>query len=59
MLMFVSNLYFEFVDILYGREKVSNGHFTVIKDTGVTEEDIYNNNVSDDGDVKLEPPPMG
>ena len=45
----------ELVDILYGREKGSNGHFTVIEDTGVTEEDIHNNNVSDDGDVKLEP----
>ena len=28
----------ELVDILYGREKVSNGHFTVIEDTGVTED---------------------
>ena len=43
----------EFVDILYGRDKVSNRHFTVIEDTGVTDEDIYNNNISDDGDIKL------
>ena len=43
----------EFVDILYSRNKVSNRHFTVIEDTGVTDEDIYNNNISDDGDRKL------
>ena len=43
----------EFVDILYGRDKVSNRHFTVIEDTGVTDEDIYNNNISDNGDIKL------
>ena len=43
----------EFVDILYSRNKVSNRHFTVIEDTGVTDEDIYNNNISDDGDIKL------
>ena len=43
----------EFVDILYGRDKVSNRHFTVIEDTGVTNEDIYNNYISDDGDIKL------
>ena len=43
----------EFVDILYGRDKVSNRHFTVIEDTGVTDEDIYNKNISDDGDIKL------
>ena len=43
----------EFVDILYGRDKVSNRHFTVIEDTGVTDEDINNNNISDDGDIKL------
>ena len=40
----------EFVDILYGRDKVSNRHFTVIEDT---DEDIYNNNISDNGDIKL------
>ena len=33
--------------------EVSNRHFTVIEDTGVTDEDIYNNNISDDGDIKL------
>ena len=43
----------EFVDILYGRNKVSNRHFTVIEDTGVTDEDIYNNNISDDGELLL------
>ena len=43
----------EFVDILYGRDKVSNRYFTVIEDTGVTDEDIYNNNISDNGDIKL------
>ena len=43
----------EFVDILYGRDKVSNRHFTVIEDTGVTDEDIYNNNISDDGELLL------
>ena len=43
----------EFLDILYGREKVRNKHFTVIEDTGVTDEDISNNNISDNGDIKL------
>ena len=43
----------EFVDILYGRDKVSNRHFTVIEDTGVTDEDIYNNDISDDGELLL------
>ena len=43
----------EFVDILYGRDKVSNRHFTVVENTGVTDEDIYNNNISDNGDIKL------
>ena len=43
----------EFVDILYGRDKVSNRHFTVIEDTGVTDEDIYNNNISDNGELLL------
>ena len=33
--------------------EVSNRHFTVIEDTGVTDEDIYNNNISDNGDIKL------
>ena len=47
----------QFVDILYGRQNVlniSNEHFTVIEDTGVTEEFVCNNN-SDCDDVKLEP----
>ena len=34
-------------------DKVSNRHFTVIEDTGVTDEDISNNNIGDDGDIKL------
>ena len=44
----------EFVDILYDREVVNNKHFTVIEDTGITEEFVCNNN-SDCEDVKLEP----
>ena len=45
----------EFVDVLYGRFQASNKHFTVTEDTGVTDEDMYNNNISDEGDIKLEP----
>ena len=45
----------QFVDILYvGRNVISNEHFTVIEDTGITEEFVCNNN-SDCEDVKLEP----
>ena len=44
----------EFVDILYDREVVNYKHFTVIEDTGITEEFVCNNN-SDCEDVKLEP----
>ena len=41
----------EFVDVLYGRFQASNKHFTVTEDTGVTDEDMYNNNISDEGDI--------
>ena len=35
----------QFVDILYvGQHVISNEHFTVIEDTGITEEFICNNN---------------
>ena len=45
----------QFVDILYvGQNVISNEHFTVIEDTGITEEFVCNNN-SDCEDVKLEP----
>ena len=45
----------QFVDILYGRQNVlniSNEHFTVIEDTGVTEEFVCNNN-SDCDDIRV------
>ena len=42
----------QFVDILYvGQNVISNEHFTVIEDTGITEEFVCNNN-SDCEDVK-------
>ena len=45
----------QFVDILcVGQNVISNEHFTVIEDTGITEEFVCNNN-SDCEDVKLEP----
>ena len=45
----------QFVDILYtGQNVISNEHFTVREDTGITEEFVCNNN-SDCEDVKLEP----
>ena len=45
----------QFVDILYGRQNIlniSNEHFTVIEDTGVTEEFVCNNN-SDCDDIRV------
>ena len=47
----------QFVDILYGRENIlsiSNEHYTVIWDTGITDEFVSNNNC-DNEYVKLEP----
>ena len=49
----------QFVDILYGRQNIlsiSNEHYTVIEDTGVTDEFVCNNNCdNEDEDVKLHP----
>ena len=49
----------QFVDFLYGRQNIlsiSNEHYTVIEDTGVTNEFVCNNNCdNEDEDVKLHP----
>ena len=47
----------QFVDILYGRENIlsiSNEHYTVIEDSGITDEFVSNNNC-DNKYVKLDP----